>query len=306
MIVYCVALMFTIARCADDQHFLTKTVDVGQDVTLKCSRPSSDAGTLFWIKLAAGNLPEVLGATYTFDNGNVNKTPRITTRQEPGTFVLHITKTELSDSAFYYCEEHFELRTTFVNITFLRVQGPEADVTAVIQELSSDPVHPGDSVTLQCSVLFDSKNRTCCGDHSVSWFRTKSDKSHPILIFAHGNSGDECEKTPEAHSPQKCVYSFSRSNVSSSDAGTYYCAVATCGQILFGDGTKLDVDDAARVQTNAATTTADQHNHHVNEESLVYSVPDFAQRIPGQSFRRAANGAERSSIYADVRVLGYE
>ncbi|KAK2848674.1 hypothetical protein Q5P01_008508 [Channa striata] len=31
--------------------------------------------------------------------------------------------------------------------------------------------------------------------------------------------------------------------ISSSDAGTYYCAVATCGQILFGNGTKLDIDE---------------------------------------------------------------
>uniref|UniRef100_A0A3Q1ET60 Ig-like domain-containing protein n=1 Tax=Acanthochromis polyacanthus TaxID=80966 RepID=A0A3Q1ET60_9TELE len=40
-------------------------------------------------------------------------------------------------------------------------------------------------------------------------------------------------------SPQKCVYNFSKT-VTSSDAGTYYCAVATCGQILFGNGAKSD------------------------------------------------------------------
>lgn len=102
---------------------MTKTVEAGKDVTLKCNRFSSDSGTLFWFKLAAGNLPEVLGATYTFDNGNVNKTPRITTKQEPGTFVLHITETELTDSAFYYCEKHIELQTEYLNITFLRVKG---------------------------------------------------------------------------------------------------------------------------------------------------------------------------------------
>lgn len=92
-------------------------------MTLTCSRQSSDSGTLFWIKLAAGNLPEVLGATYTFDGGYPNKTPRVTTQQEPGTFVLHITKTELSDTAFYYCDKHVELKRTFLNITFLRVKG---------------------------------------------------------------------------------------------------------------------------------------------------------------------------------------
>ncbi|KAM8747453.1 uncharacterized protein AB9X84_015472 [Acanthopagrus schlegelii] len=28
-----------------------------------------------------------------------------------------------------------------------------------------------------------------------------------------------------------------------SHAGTYYCAVASCGHMLFGDGTKLDIED---------------------------------------------------------------
>lgn len=101
---------------------MTKTVHVEEDVTLTCDRRTSDSGTLFWIKLAAGNLPKVLGATYTFDGGYVNKTPRTTTRQEPGTFILHITRAELRDTAFYYCEKHVELKTTFLNITFLRVE----------------------------------------------------------------------------------------------------------------------------------------------------------------------------------------
>ncbi|XP_044060551.1 signal-regulatory protein beta-2-like isoform X2 [Siniperca chuatsi] len=229
--------------CIDDQSFETKTVGVGEDVTLTCSRQSKLSGFLFWIKLAAGNFPEVLGATYTFDSANVNKTPHITAKQESGTFILHITKTELSDTAFYYCEQVVELHTTFLNKTFLRVEGPEPDITAVIQVPPSDPVRPGDSVTLQCSVLSDSENRTCPGDHSVYWFRAKSDESHPSVIYAHGNSGDECEKSLEARSPQKCVYNFSK-KVSSSDAGTYYCAVATCGEILFGNGTKLDIEAA--------------------------------------------------------------
>ncbi|KAJ8337701.1 hypothetical protein SKAU_G00366670 [Synaphobranchus kaupii] len=39
-----------------------------------------------------------------------------------------------------------------------------------------------------------------------------------------------------------CVYNFPKRNLSLSDAGTYYCAVATCGEILFGNGTKLDIE----------------------------------------------------------------
>ncbi|KAI3351103.1 hypothetical protein L3Q82_005673 [Scortum barcoo] len=120
------------------------------------------------------------------------------------------------------------------------VERPEPDITTIVQNFPSDPVRPGDSVTLQCSVLSDYENKTCPGEHSVYWFRTGSDGAHPTLIYVQRNNSDQCEKSPEAHSPQKCVYNFSK-NVSSSDAGTYYCAVATCGEILFGDGRKLDI-----------------------------------------------------------------
>ncbi|KAG7465337.1 hypothetical protein MATL_G00175350 [Megalops atlanticus] len=42
-----------------------------------------------------------------------------------------------------------------------------------------------------------------------------------------------------------CVYKLPKRNLSPSDAGTYYCAVATCGEILFGNGTRLDVQGDA-------------------------------------------------------------
>ncbi|KAF3838697.1 hypothetical protein F7725_010465 [Dissostichus mawsoni] len=111
--------------------------------------------------------------------------------------------------------------------------GPEPDITAIIQGHQSDPVLPGDSVTLQCAVLSESQSKTCPGETRVYWFRAGSDESHPSVIYTHKNRGDDCENSPEASSPRKCIYNFSI-NVSSSDAGTYHCAVATCGEILFG------------------------------------------------------------------------
>ncbi|XP_051275425.1 signal-regulatory protein beta-2-like isoform X2 [Dicentrarchus labrax] len=302
LIIFCIALVFTIGRCTDDQSFVKKTVCLGENVTLTCSRQTGSPGYLFWIRLVVGKLPEVLGRTYTFDNGNVNKTPRITTKQEPGTFILHITKTELSDTAYYYCQQVVELQTTFLNTTFLRVTGPELDITAAIQVPPSDSVRPEDPVTLQCSVLSDSKKKTCPGDHSVYWFRAGSGESHPSLIYTHGNSGDECEKSPEAHSPQKCVYNFSK-NVSSSDAGTYYCAVASCGEILFGNGAKLDIKAADALQMNAATTTGHQQSLRTDEDCVIYSVPNFTGEKAGRSVRRGANAGEGKSIYSNVRVV---
>uniref|UniRef100_A0A4W6FAV9 Ig-like domain-containing protein n=1 Tax=Lates calcarifer TaxID=8187 RepID=A0A4W6FAV9_LATCA len=210
------ALLFS--ECNNDAPTLeTKIVGVGGDVNLTCTR------------------------TYAFDYDGVNEIPRITAKQEPGTFLLRITKTELSDTGLYYCIKVDLLDMTFLNLTFLRIKGPEPDITAIVQIPPSDPVHPGDSVTLQCSVLSDSEKKTCPGDHSVYWFRAGSDESHPSLIYTHRNSTDYCENSHEAHALQKCVYNFSKI-IRSSDSGTYYCAVATCGEIIFGNGTKLDIE----------------------------------------------------------------
>uniref|UniRef100_A0A4W6FCB1 Ig-like domain-containing protein n=1 Tax=Lates calcarifer TaxID=8187 RepID=A0A4W6FCB1_LATCA len=208
-----------------------KTVDVGDDVTLTCPRESTWlAANLYWIRLVPGTFPEALGGMIAYNFDRVKKTNHMTAKQEPGLFVLHFSKTRLSDTAVYYCIKVKQRNMTFLKGIFLRIKGPEPDITAVTQDFLSDPVRPGDSVTLQCSVLSDSEKKTCLEDHHVY-----------CLIYAHRNHSDTCEEGPEVHSPQKCVYSFSK-NVSSSDAGTYYCAVATCGEIIFGNGTKLDIE----------------------------------------------------------------
>lgn len=103
----------------------------------------------------------------------------------------------------------------------------------------SHPVRSEDSISLQCSVLTDS---ACPSDRSVHLTGVKSDKSHGTIIYAEGNKQDECDKKlDERSSPKSCVYHFSK-NVSSSDPENYYCAVATCGEILFGNGTRLDTE----------------------------------------------------------------
>ncbi|XP_051810421.1 uncharacterized protein LOC127535764 [Acanthochromis polyacanthus] len=252
---FCFLLMLRMGHSIDDHNFVTETVGVGQNVTLTCTRQrSSHKETLYWIRLVSGKYPEFMGGTHTFDYDGVNKTPYITTKQGPGAFILQIHETQLSDSGFYYCIKVNQLNMEFVNTTFLRIKGPEPDINDIIQVPPSDPEHPGDPVTLQCSVLSDSEKKTCPEQqHRVFWFRAGSDESHPSFMYADGNSQDECETNPEAQSPQKCVYSFSKT-VTSSDAGTYYCAVATCGQILFGNGTKLDIKVANMWDLETANT----------------------------------------------------
>nr|XP_046261691.1 basement membrane-specific heparan sulfate proteoglycan core protein-like [Scatophagus argus] len=336
MLSFYLLLTFTLGRCTDDVIFDMKTVGVGDDVTLTCTRQESkDAAALFWIRLVSGNLPELLGGTFAFDYEDVNEAPRITAKQGPGTFLLHIKETKRSDTGVYYCVKVHQVDMKFLNGTFLRIKGSEPDITAVIQEPPSDSVHPGDSVTLQCSVLSDPEDKTCPGGPSVFWFKAGSDESHPSVIYTHGDSGDGCDKSPEAHAPQKCVYSFSK-NVSSSDDGTYYCAVATCGEILFGNGTKLDTEAPNTQEANtvllllcaalalslivitcliytikktscgcckAQIASGDQQSQQRDENSLVYSAPTVTKSKAAKSGKRNVKTTEGGIIYSDVRTF---
>ena len=105
------------------------------------------------------------------------------------------------------------------------------------QSPETPSVQLGDALTFQCSLL--SKNKAentdqCPSEHNVYWFRAGSRGFHPGVVYIHGNRSDEQEE-------RSCVYSLSKTIQDSSDTGTYYCAVVTCGQILFGEGTKVEI-----------------------------------------------------------------
>ncbi|XP_063338940.1 signal-regulatory protein beta-2-like [Pelmatolapia mariae] len=339
LIVFYMLLGFRAGRCTDYVFFGTKTIDVGENVTLTCARPTSEyEATLYWIRIISGRWPEFLGGTFTFDYDGVNNTTHITAKQEPGTFILEISKTKLSDTGLYYCIKVDQLDMEFLNATFLKIKGPEPAITDIIQMSQSGPLHPGNPVTLQCSVLSNPENNACPRNHSVFWFSTRSDNSHPNLIYADGNS-DKCERSPEASSTQKCVYSFSK-NVSSSDAGSYYCAVATCGHIIFGNGIKLDVKvlnmwDLQKANTvlvlicaalatsliviafliytikkktsscwcDVVTGSGDQQSQ---QTAVIYSAPNITMRKSSKLAQRSEKAAEGETVYTDVSAFAVE
>uniref|UniRef100_A0A3Q3SMY5 Ig-like domain-containing protein n=1 Tax=Mastacembelus armatus TaxID=205130 RepID=A0A3Q3SMY5_9TELE len=211
------------------QSTVSDPVRPGDSVTLQCSVLSdSESDTcprdhsVYWFR--AGSDESHPNIIYTDGNNECEK--RSDTVKS---CVYHFSNISSSDAGTYYCAVATCGQILFGNGTKLDI-GRETT-----RHRLSDPVRPGDSVTLQCSVLSDSESDTCPRDHSVYWFRAGSDESHPNIIYTDGNN--ECEKRSDT--VKSCVYHFS--NISSSDAGTYYCAVATCGQILFGDGTKLDI-----------------------------------------------------------------
>ncbi|XP_053180266.1 uncharacterized protein LOC128363327 [Scomber japonicus] len=224
------------------------TVQLGEPANFTCafSDDEHNSKELYWYKQSAGDTLKLivkLIKTATPKYGPHFSSSRLDVHRGKNFINLTILRTIQEDEGMYYCGVT-EWTDTVWSGTYLSVKGNSertSNYIVVQGSTVSDPVHPGDSVTLQCSVLSDSGNKTCSGGHSVYWFRTGPDGSHSDFIYTDGSSPDECRKKSDMNvSPKSCDYHFSK-NISSSDAGTYYCAVATCGKILFGNGTKLEL-----------------------------------------------------------------
>uniref|UniRef100_A0A3B3QN36 Ig-like domain-containing protein n=1 Tax=Paramormyrops kingsleyae TaxID=1676925 RepID=A0A3B3QN36_9TELE len=237
MFVYLCFSVFPDTALAVDvvQPSLLMRVELGDNVTLTCFCPE-DGSFAVWFKQAVGQKPQLMAKAVDLLSGEFYKEykniKRYSLQNAKGSFNLTISNVEPSDSAVYYCATVF-LHELCVNIKL------DTLFRTVVQQPVSDTVQPGDSVSLQCTI----ETGSCAGEHSVYWFRYGSGESLPGVIYSHRNRSDECEKSPEAGSPtQSCVYSLPKRNLSLSDAGTYYCAVAMCGEMLFGNGTQLDID----------------------------------------------------------------
>uniref|UniRef100_A0A3B3SPC6 Ig-like domain-containing protein n=1 Tax=Paramormyrops kingsleyae TaxID=1676925 RepID=A0A3B3SPC6_9TELE len=223
------------------QPSLLMRVQLGDSVTLTCFCPEYVSFAV-WFKQAVGQKPQLMAKALRYSSAEFYKEykniERYSLQIAEESFNLTISNVEPSDSAVYYCVAVSYNEIAFGNGTFVIITGKDSNSRTVVQQPVSDTVQPGDSVSLQCTVEAGS----CAGEHSVYWFRHASGESLPGVIYSHGNRSDECEKSPEAGSPTRsCVYSLPKRHLSLSDAGTYYCTVAMCGEMLFGNGTQLDM-----------------------------------------------------------------
>uniref|UniRef100_W5K1P7 Ig-like domain-containing protein n=1 Tax=Astyanax mexicanus TaxID=7994 RepID=W5K1P7_ASTMX len=219
------------------------SAEEGDDVILPCFHPKEQINNVLWYKQLTGQKPVLLASSYyrtqpfKFYN-DFDMPKRFDLLRADGSSNLSITSIQQSDSAVYYCAVAFSNIVSFGAGTVLLLKGHHSNKYTVQQLPVPHLLYPKDSVTLQCSVI----TNICAGDHSVYWFRHGSGESDPGIIFTHGNRSDQCKKSSETVSPtQSCIYKLPKNNLSLSDAGSYYCAVAACGEILYGNGTKLNV-----------------------------------------------------------------
>ncbi|XP_072544698.1 uncharacterized protein [Salminus brasiliensis] len=257
-----------------------KVIQKGENVSLTCSFSYSDAPVISWLKKTPGEQPVLITSSvisFAQFYNDFEKSGRFHASQGKSSFTLNILHAEPSDSVTYICAASYYSNIALSDCTVLVLKGATSSHYTVLQHAASDPVQLGGNTTLQCSILTNNSAE----DHSVYWFRHGSGDSHPGLIYTHENRSDQCEKRSETgSSTQSCIYKLPKKNLSPSDAGTYYCAVAACGEILFGNGTKL----------NFTEDTGD----------LNYAGLSFSQ--PPSSRRNKAKNRSDQPVYAQVKI----
>ncbi|XP_045575366.1 uncharacterized protein isoform X3 [Salmo salar] len=337
--IWVVVVLFSticVTKCNNVQrHIQVQGVQIGDPVTLYCvfSNQVYNQGNMFWFKQITGEIPQVVARMQKFqprpelykefNNSHLN----VERAEADGIYRLTIPKMEPTDEAIYYCASRTDYEVNLINGTFLVLKGKNhqrSDYKTVVERPMSDPFHPGDSVTLQCTVL----SETCTGEHSVYWFRAGSGESHPGVIYTSGNRSDECEKSPETPSPtQSCVYSLSKNNLGPSDAGTYYCAVATCEKamvavvvglavalVLCGIGIIFLACTRSKEQVcdNCKAVDACRGGRHdglrgeqdQDGDTLNYAALNFSERKNKRGRKKRESPQE--SVYSDVRCSDWE
>ncbi|XP_027007855.1 uncharacterized protein LOC113646048 isoform X1 [Tachysurus fulvidraco] len=218
------------------------TVKFGENVSLNCPfLKASSIDRVVWFKQMFGAMPQKVGERSAY------KEIKISPEFEKSGFViktngdvvsLTIPRMKTEYGGLYFCGILSWENFTLSNGTFLAVTDDRDVKVSVWQRGVSDSVPAGASVTLQCSVLSESR----AAELQVLWFRAAPPQSHPQIIYTHHNSSHQCEIDSSTHT---CVYNFSKNILSLSDTGTYYCAVLLCGKIIFGNGTRIQMQNVA-------------------------------------------------------------
>ncbi|XP_059210624.1 uncharacterized protein LOC131989426 [Centropristis striata] len=216
------------------------SANAGHKVTLQCFYEGDESEWLYWYKQTLGQKLKLISSKYAYDtkitfSHEFMNDSRFTLDTKNGAYHLKFSDLQISDSATYFCATGSTFNLKFAEGTIIHVKGSGLNVPAFIHQSASETVQPGGSVTLNCTV----HSGTCEGEHSVYWFKNSED-SPPGLIYTHGGRNDQCERNTKT---QTCVYNLPVKSLNLSHAGTYYCAVVSCGHILFGDGTKLDFEE---------------------------------------------------------------
>ncbi|CAI5652767.1 unnamed protein product [Oreochromis niloticus] len=214
------------------QQISLTVVKLGDNVTLTCHL--FEQGLFYWYMLNFGYMVQTVTEGITVSlNGQFNS--RFSATKVGNVLSLTIRNVSKEDEATYFCQAGSSHNISFINGTIVAVNDPKTQQKSITVKQTPDleSVRLSEPKTLQCSLLSKDKNdkHQSPNEDKVQVFKAASE-SHPGIIY-YGSIRSKEEG--------RCDYSLSKTITHSSDAGTYYCAVVTCGEILFGEGRKVDI-----------------------------------------------------------------
>uniref|UniRef100_A0A3B5PT04 Uncharacterized LOC111605758 n=1 Tax=Xiphophorus maculatus TaxID=8083 RepID=A0A3B5PT04_XIPMA len=238
----CWIIIFFISTFVDHKTGFV-LADVGGNLSLQCSFDEEEA-SYFWYKQSLGQKPQLISMSYKLQKestfyGRLKDDPRFSLETEVGKSRLNISNLHSSDTGTYLCASSLSVLLKFVKGVTVVVKDSAVGGEALVRQAASETARPGDSVTLNCTA----QTGSCRGERRVYWFR-KSSKYDPGLVYSRGATADQCLTSPDTHT-HTCLYKLPMENIKKSHVGTYYCAVASCGRIAFGNGTKLELESEA-------------------------------------------------------------
>ncbi|XP_035850072.1 signal-regulatory protein beta-2-like [Sander lucioperca] len=235
MRLYFVNVLLLWPSCAAEisQPVPFQTVKLGDSATIEC-HIKSDLYKRVWYKFTTEKGLQLVAAFNNFFNRSIfpgDSQHHYSVKFDIINSHLSISAITWEDVGTYFCGVTQLNEILYGSGTFLMLKGAISD--SGVQQRESEPVQPGDSVTLSCSV----HTGRCAGEHiSVTWLKN-SHHSAPQMIYYSGNKS--CQRTESGET--SCVYELLLRNLSSDDAGTFYCVLTSCGQTLFGNGTRIIV-----------------------------------------------------------------
>ncbi|XP_061922683.1 uncharacterized protein LOC133662584 [Entelurus aequoreus] len=205
-------------------------VQAGQNVTLECLNTGLDFGMFYWYKQTPGKKPKLLASSYTQGHSNKlhgqpEKHSRLSLTVLSDRSCLNITHAQMSDSGTYFCIFNYLSISQFHESILVEVRASAWDIPASVKQPASKSILHGGNLTLSCTVQTMS---SCDEEHQVYWLRNEPGSGPGII---HASEGRRSNGT--------CFYEVPMSGLNDADVGTYYCAVAMCGHILFGKGTTV-------------------------------------------------------------------
>uniref|UniRef100_A0A3B4VB37 Uncharacterized LOC111226911 n=1 Tax=Seriola dumerili TaxID=41447 RepID=A0A3B4VB37_SERDU len=216
---------------------------VGESVTLKCVCQDNAVTFLSWYQQSLGGKPQII-STRMKHKKEADMYPaykerfQVSTQNKEGSNHLTITNLRTADSAIYYCGILEFNAIEFGQGAFLHVKTSTSNIQAVVHQPDFEPLWPGDPLSLSCTVY---AKPPCEGEQSLYWFRNGA--SQPTVMDP---SGGQCTSPSDETSHMiNCTANLTLKSTSSSDAGMYYCALASCGEITFGNGTRVEIVDVS-------------------------------------------------------------